>query len=603
MINRNRHSPYFKQNIYEAELAENADAGTRVIRLAAIDPDEGQYGAVDYTIINKLADDKFTINQDGQIVTTQPLDRENPSQRVIAIKVMAKDGGGRVAFCTVRIILIDENDNVPQFKAAEYQVAIQSTVNKGAPVIQIIAYDADDGKNADVTYTVDEAGEVTEDIIEINPFTGLVSVKESLVGMENKIFNFKKTIDHEKTKWYQIDVVAQGNHNGTDVASLVSVSIQVQDVNDNQPVFDASPYRAYLAENMPAGTTVIQVTANDPDTDSNGLVTYSLQSLSDDPEDINSVFSIDPDSGWITTMREADCESIRLYRFHVIATDHGGEVKLSSSVLVEVTLTDENDNPPKFTEDVYQGSIVENSEPGEVILTMTTTDRDISMENRLVTCYITDGDPWGQFAVVQVDEGVWGLISKEPLDREISPRFSLRITATDGRFQSPVSVDLHVLDVNDNSPHCQQLLYTESVMENSPINQFILKVFAWDPDLGSNGQLSYSLHGPDAHNFHLDPKKGELFTLSVLDREAEAEFHVAAKVTDGGGRSCQADIVLRVQDMNDNAPEFSSALFQVSVFDNTTVRTPVAALYAKDPDTGEGPGLESHQGLERATRG
>lgn len=350
MMNTNKHGPYFKQSVYEAELAENTEAGTRVIRLAAIDPDEGPYGSVDYTIINKLANEKFAINGNGQIVTTQPLDRENPAQRVIAIKVMAKDGGGRVAFCTVRIILTDENDNIPQFSAAQYQVSIQSNVNKGSPVIQIMAYDADDGKNADVTYAVDEAEDVAEDVIEINPFTGLISVKESLVGMENKIFNFKvkardgslpfynssvpvqvkvvppevplpqfseplysfsavedtpvgteigsvrassnmpliyslvdgntvennrdkvftldkesgtlvlqKTIDHERTKWYQIDVMAQGNHNGTDVASLVSISIQVQDVNDNEPVFDANPYRAFLAENMPAGTTVIQV--------------------------------------------------------------------------------------------------------------------------------------------------------------------------------------------------------------------------------------------------------------------------------------------------------------------------------------------------------
>ncbi|XP_072296133.1 protocadherin Fat 2 [Eucyclogobius newberryi] len=674
MIHRNRHSPYFKQNIYEAELAENAEAGTRVIRLAAIDPDEGQYGAVDYTIINKLADEKFEIDKDGQIVTTQPLDRENPSQRVIAIKVMAKDGGGRVAFCTVRIILTDENDNVPQFKASEYQVAIQSTVNKGAPVIQIIAYDADDGKNADVTYTVDEATDVADDVIEINPFTGMVSVKESLAGMENKIFNFKvkardgslpfynstvpvqvtvvppevplptfseplykfsamentpvgteigtvkvkadmpviyslvdgntvesnkdkvfsldeesgtlvvqKTIDHEKTKWYQIDVVAQGNHNGTEVASMVSVVIQVQDVNDNRPVFDASPYRAYLAENMPAGTTVIQVTANDPDTDSNGAVTYSLQPL---PGDTGDAFAIDPDSGWITTTRPTDCEAARVYRLHVVATDNGGDAKLSSSVLVEVTVTDENDNPPEFTEDAYRGTIAENGEPGEVIVTMTTTDRDVSMENRLVTCYITDGDPLGQFAVVQVDEGQWGLIAKEALDRETTERFTLRITATDGRFQSPVSVELHVLDVNDNSPHCQQLLYTEAVMENSPINQFVLKVSASDPDLGPNGRVSFSLHGPDAHKFHLNHKTGELFTLSVLDRESEVEYNMAAKATDGGGRSCQADILLRVQDANDNAPVFSSSLYHVSVFDNTTARAPIAVLYAKDPDTG-----------------
>ncbi|XP_045885762.1 protocadherin Fat 2 [Micropterus dolomieu] len=678
MMNSNRHSPYFKQSIYEAELAENAEAGTRVIRLAAIDPDDGPYGSVDYTIINKLADEKFAIDNGGQIVTTQPLDRENPGQRVIAIKVMAKDGGGKVAFCTVKIILTDENDNVPQFKASEYQVSIQSTLNKGSPVIQIMAYDADDGKNADVTYTVDEAEEVTEDIIEINPFTGVVSVKESLVGMENRIFNFKvkardgslpfynstvpvqvkvvppevplpkfseplytfsaaedipigteigsvradsdmpliyslvngntvesnkdkvfsldkesgtlllqKTIDHEKTKWYQIDVMAQGSHNGTDVASLVSISIQVQDVNDNQPMFDANPYKAFLAENMPAGTTVIQVTANDPDTDSNGLVTYSLESLPDDTTaDIREVFSIDGDSGWITTIQETDCEATRVYRFNVVAIDHGGDIKLSSSVLVEVTVTDENDNPPKFSDDVYRGSVVENSSPGEVIISMTTVDADVSLENRLVTCYITDGDPLGQFAIIQEDEGEWGLIVKEPLDRETKDRYTLKVTATDGKFEAPVMVEVHVLDINDNSPLCEQLVYTEAVMENSPPSLFVLKVSASDPDVGANGQISYTLHGPDADKFHLDHRTGELFSLAVLDREKEVEYNLVAKATDGGGQSCQADILLKIQDMNDNPPRFSSSHYEVTVFDNTTVRTPIAVIYAKDPDTG-----------------
>ncbi|CAL8272565.1 unnamed protein product [Boreogadus saida] len=678
MMNSNRHSPYFKQNLYEAELAENADAGTRVIRLAAIDPDDGPYGSVDYTIINKLADDKFAIDSNGQIITTQPLDRENPTQRVVAIKVMAKDGGGRVAFCTVKIILTDENDNAPLFKATEYQVSIQSTVNKGSPVIQIMAYDADEGKNADVTYMVDEAtGEVTEDIIEVNPFTGVVSIKESLVGMENKIFNFKvkardgglpfynstvplqvtvvapevplpkfteplytfsaaedvpvgteigivransdtpliyslvngntvdsnkdkvfsldqesgtllveKTIDHERTKWYQIDVLAQGNHNGTEVASLVSVNIQVQDVNDNQPVFEANPYRAYLAENMPAGTTVIQVTANDPDMDINGQVTYSLEAAPGGNPAVDDVFSIDGDSGWITVVRPVDCEAARLYRFLVVATDHGGDAALSSSVAVEVTVTDENDNAPRFTEDVYRGSAPENRWPSGVVASMTTTDADVSLENRLVTCYITDGDPMGQFAIIQEEEGEWGLILKEPLDREAKDRYTLQITATDGKFQALATAEVHVLDVNDNSPECQQLVYTEVVMENSPSNVFILKVSASDRDTGAHGHVSYSLHGPDADKFHLNHQTGELFTMAVLDREQETEHNLVVKATDGGGSSCQADILLMIRDANDNPPRFSSHRYEVTVFDNTTVRAPLAVLYAKDTDTG-----------------
>ncbi|XP_056106333.1 protocadherin Fat 2 [Rhinichthys klamathensis goyatoka] len=673
MTNGNKHSPYFNQNIYEADLAENAEVGTRVIRLAAIDPDDGPYGSVDYTIINKLADEKFSIDEDGQIVTSQSLDRENPSQRVIAIKVMAKDGGGRVGFCTVKIILTDENDNVPQFKVSEYQVSIQSTVNKGSPVIQIMAYDADEGKNADVTYTVEEAEEVTEDIIELNPFTGMVSVKESLVGLENKIFTFKvkardggipfynssvpvqvkvvppevilprfteplytfsasedlpigyeigtvkadadmpliyslvdgntidsnkehafavdkdsgtvvvqKNIDHEKTKIYKIDVIAQGNHNGTDVASLVSVHIKVQDVNDNQPMFEADPYKAFLTENLPRGTTVIQVTANDADTNVNGEVSYTIESESDD---IGDMFTIDSQTGWITALKEADSETKQLHRFYVVATDHGDTVKLTSSVLVEVTISDENDNPPQFTEELYQGSILENTGPGETIVTLTTADKDVSADNRQIVCYITEGDPLGQFSVTAAGEE-WTVISKSPLDREDKDKYTLKITATDGRFQTSANVEVHVLDLNDNSPLCEQLLYTEAVVENSQSGLFILKISASDPDIGTNGQVSFTLHGPNADKFHLDSKTGELYTLAVLDRERESEYDLVVKATDGGGRSCQADVTLMVKDMNDNPPQFSTSHYDITVFDNTTIRTPIAVIYAKDPDTG-----------------
>lgn len=133
-----------------------------------------------------------------------------------------------------------------------------------------------------------------------------------------------------------------------------------------------------------------QVTANDPDTESNGLVTYSLEALREEKEaDVLEMFSIDGESGWITTTQEADCEAAGVYRFSVVATDHGSSVKLSSSVLVEVRVTDENDNPPKFSDDLYRGSVVEKSSPGEVIVSMTTADADVSLENRLVTCYIT----------------------------------------------------------------------------------------------------------------------------------------------------------------------------------------------------------------------
>uniref|UniRef100_A0A8C5P376 Protocadherin Fat 2 n=1 Tax=Jaculus jaculus TaxID=51337 RepID=A0A8C5P376_JACJA len=673
--NANKYSPEFQQHIYEAELAENAKAGTKVIELLAIDKDSGPYGTVDYTIINKLAGEKFSINPRGQITTLQKLDRENSTERVIAIKVMARDGGGKVAFCTVKIILTDENDNAPQFKASGYTVSIPSNVSKDSPVIQVLAYDADEGQNADVTYSVDSSEDLAEEIIEVNPTTGVVKVKESLVGLENRAvaFNIKaqdggpphwdslvpvrlqvvpnevplpkfseplytfsvsedlpegseigsvkavaaqdpviyslvegttpesnrdgvfsldqdtgvlkvrKTMDHESTKWYQIDLMAHCPHEDTDLVSLVSVNIQVEDINDNRPVFEADPYKAFLTENMPGGTTVIQVTANDQDTGSDGQVSYRLSM--EPGSNIQELFAIDSESGWITTLQELDCETHQTYRFYVVAYDHGQTIQLSSQALVEVSITDENDNAPRFASEDYRGSVVENGEPGELVATLKTLDADVAEQNRQVTCYITEGDPLGQFGIEQVGDE-WRISSKKTLDREHTAKYLLRITASDGKFQASVPVEVFVLDINDNSPQCLQLLYTGKVREDVPLGHAILKVSATDMDADTNAQITYSLHGPGAQDFKLDPHTGELTTLTALDRERKDMYSLVAKATDGGGRSCQADVALHVEDVNDNAPRFFPSHCAVAVFDNTTVKTPVAVVFARDPDQG-----------------
>uniref|UniRef100_A0A8C6K5V0 FAT atypical cadherin 2 n=1 Tax=Nothobranchius furzeri TaxID=105023 RepID=A0A8C6K5V0_NOTFU len=734
MINSNRHSPYFKQSIYEAELAENAEAGTRVIRLAAIDPDDGPYGSVDYTIINKLADEKFAIHKDGQIVTTQPLDRESPNQRVIAIKVMAKDGGGKVAFCTVKIILTDENDNVPQFEAKEYQVSIQSTINKGSPVIKIMAYDADDGKNADVTYSVDEAEEVIEDIIEINPFTGFVTVKESLVGMENKIFNFKvkardgslpfynstvpvqlkvvspevplpkfseplysfsaaedypigteigsvradsdmpliyslvngniaesnkdnefildketgtlvlqKPIDHEKTKRYQIDVVAQGNHNGTEVASLVSVVVQVRDVNDNQPMFDASPYRAFLAENMPAGTTVIQVTpkkcftlliscslnssnrvsktfntiqkyftnlsvifgsikfdclnhqvtANDPDAEANGQVTYSLESMPDNSlVDFTEVFSIDEDSGWITTLRETDCEANRFYRFNVVATDHGGDVKLSSSVLVEVMVTDENDNPV-FLYPEYTAQLPESFAVGSKVLSVSALTRDGGGPDPIVYRIIS-GNEDKRF-LLDSRTGLLTLVA--PLDFEVSREYYLSVEGSRGKssLSDITTIIVNVTDVNDNTPVFGQGVYSAEITEDLTPGSLVT---ATDQDGPVNSRLRYSIVSGDVQQqFSIHPRNGEITIRTSLDREEIPHYSLTVQAADEGNPPLSSAVLvtITITDVNDNPPIFSRVSHSLVLQEGESIGSSFLQLVVVDRDTPKnGPPFSFH---------
>uniref|UniRef100_A0A671LNX9 FAT atypical cadherin 2 n=1 Tax=Sinocyclocheilus anshuiensis TaxID=1608454 RepID=A0A671LNX9_9TELE len=685
MTNGNKHSPYFSQNIYETDLAENAEVGTRVIRLSAIDPDDGPYGSVDYTIINKLADEKFSIDEDGQIVTSQSLDRENPSQRVIAIKVMAKDGGGRVGFCTVKIILTDENDNAPQFKASEYQISIQSTVNKGSPVIQIMAYDADEGKNADVTYTVEEAEEVIEDIIEVNPFTGVVRVKESLVGSENKIFSFKvkardggipfynssvpvqvkvvppevtlpqfteplysfsasedlpvgyeigtvkadadmpliyslvngntidsnkehdfavdkdsgtlvmqKNIDHEKTKVYKIDVIAQGSNNGTDVASLVSVHIEVQDVNDNQPMFEADPYEAFLAENLPPGTTVIQVTANDVDTNVNGEVSYTLVPESDD---IGDMFTIDSQTGWITTLKRADSETKQLYRFYVVATDHGDAVKLSSSVLVEVTITDENDNPSLVTNGCFKAKNTDyfrliRSEsiqsPQVFSLTHCTLDKSKSDE---------DG-PGLDVILLFCATGL--LAVNSALDFELCREYYLSVEGARGKpsLSDIATVIINITDVNDNPPVFNRSSYSAVIAEDISPGDMVLQVRAVDLDGPPNNFIIYSIvSGDPQQQFSIDPRTGHVTVRSTLDREEITHYSLTVQAADEGDPplSSAVQVTVTVSDVNDSPPMFSQINHSLVLQEGEAVGSGILQLLVTDRDTPQnGPPFSFH---------
>lgn len=167
------------------------------------------------------------------------------TRSIFNFKVKARDGSLPFYNSTVpvQVSVVSPDVPLPKFSEPLYSFSAAEDIPVGTE-IGLVRADSD----MPVIYSL-----VNGNTVESN--------KDKVFSLdeESGALVLQKTIDHEKTKWYQIDVIAQGNHNGTDVASLVSVSIQVQDVNDNQPVFDASPYRAFLAENMPAGTTVIQV--------------------------------------------------------------------------------------------------------------------------------------------------------------------------------------------------------------------------------------------------------------------------------------------------------------------------------------------------------
>ncbi|XP_075448649.1 protocadherin Fat 3 isoform X3 [Ascaphus truei] len=676
VLGANLFSPVFAQSIYVTEVRENAAVGTKVMYVKATDADSGMYGHITYTIIDDFAKNRFFIDNLGQIVTTEKLDRENPLERDISIFLRALDGGGRAAFCTVQVIVVDENDNAPQFKATEYRASVKADVGKGHLVTQVQAFDTDDGANSRITYSLySEASVSVADLLEIDPDNGWMVTKGNFNQLKNTVLSFfvkavdggipmkhslipvyihvvpsetiipafsqsqysfavsedsvigttidsfyltpiqiaifstvngelaennkdgffiidkdtgvlklDKKVDHETIPAFHFKVAANIPLDKMDILITVDVEVKVLDLNDNKPVFDSTHYEAIIMEGMPIGTNIIQVKAVDADWGANGQVTYSLVSETEEDK-LLETFTIDTNNGWISTLKDLDHEKHPTYTFTVVASDLGEALSLASTTLVSVTITDINDNGPVFEHDEYKGSVKESDAPGEVVAVLSTWDEDTSDVNRQVSYHITGGNPKGKFALGMV-QNEWKVYVKRPLDREEQDMYFLNITATDGLFVSQTAVEVSVIDVNDNSPVCDQVIYTASFPEDIPANKMILTVGASDADIGTNAEIRYTLHGPGSDNFYLDPESGELKTLSLLDRERIPVYNLIARATDGGGRFCQSEIRLTLEDVNDNPPVFSSDHYNACVYENTVTKALLTRVQANDPDVG-----------------
>ncbi|XP_028977046.2 protocadherin Fat 3 [Esox lucius] len=703
VLGANLYSPVFSQRFYLAEVRENALVGSRVIQVHATDEDSGLFGQVTFTFINDLGKTQFSIDANGVITTTQKLDRENPSYKDIVLTVMALDGGGRAAFCTVRVVLTDENDNAPRFRAVEYRMSIKSNVPKGSLVTQIQAADPDAGANGRITYSLySEARLPLVDVLEVEPDSGWMVTKGSVVHLQGTVLSFfvkatdggspakhslvsafihvlspealvpsftqpqysftipedtavgtalgnvylapgqtgvysavggetpdsnqggtflvdretglirlTKPLDYEAVSIYRFKVSATTRRDLIESISTVDVEVKILDINDNRPLFETTSYVAMVMEGMPVGTRVVQVRALDPDWGSNGQVTYRLgpplnqilanrpgrKSSSSSPSisgtstgpssstGTRAMFSIDSKTGWITTLSVLDHETIPSYTFVVLAYDRGEQLQLTSTTVITVTVADVNDNPPRFERDFYRGAVKENDPPGQVVSVLSTKDKDTSDHNKLVSYHITGGNPGGVFRISLIQDE-WRVVVCGQLDREQKDFFLLNITASDGLYVTSTAVEVTVMDANDNTPICNQAVYSVSIPEDVPPNHGVLTVGATDKDTGPSAEIQYSLFGIGVEDFYMDANTGDVKTATVMDREKTSNYKLVAQATDGGGRFCRSEVSVTLLDVNDNPPSFVLSQYLAQVYEDAAPKALLTRIQAKDPDEG-----------------
>ncbi|XP_036965759.1 protocadherin-8 [Acanthopagrus latus] len=231
---------------------------------------------------------------------------------------------------------------------------------------------------------------------------------------------------------------------------------------------------------------------------------------------------------------------------------------------VEIEVRDINDHSPHFARNETSLEIVENLPLDSRFPLQIALDQDVG-ENYIQSYNIS---PSAHFAVEVRDreDGVKfaELVLVRELDREVEDAYTIEVTATDGGGKSgSMLVNIRVLDFNDNSPTFEHSALKVELNEDSPVGHRVLRVHAFDPDDGVNGEVVYAFAdglSPDvARLFHIDPYSGDVTLKALVDFEKRRSYELSVKASDLGANSVPSGckVVIDVVDVNDNAPEIS----------------------------------------------
>ncbi|KAJ1128049.1 hypothetical protein NDU88_006437 [Pleurodeles waltl] len=529
-------------------VLEESEAGTEVGNVARdLGVDVRDLDGRKFSLNYKTKVQYFTVSMEsGALLTKEILDREALCGS-IAVCVMNLEVvmDNPLEFHRLEVEIVDINDNAPLFPALVSRFTIAETTLPGTRFPLNGAFDPDVGTNALCTYHVsNNAFFVLEG--------GTTDCKSKSVGLV-----LKKPLDREQRTEHHVTITAADG--GTPKRSgTTEIIINVQDANDNPPVFDKAVYTVKVLEDTAAGSLVIKINATDLDEGDNADIMYSFSNIALSKS--KELFSIDGENGEIRVWRPLDYEESILHELNVQARDKG-HLSMTANCKVLVEIVDLNDNAPEVEVTSMSSPVKEDARPGLVIALFTVTDKDAGV-NGQVHCQIPSDIP---FVIESKYQNYYSLSLKEPLDREAASEYNITVVATDGGsppLSSMKTIVVSVSDVNDNPPAFSESSYVTSVPENNVPGSHVLQVSAVDPDAGDNARVRYSLleNSVDVMSvlslFSVHPETGVICALQPFDYEKVQVLWFQVEAKDYGSPSLSAltNVTVFIQDANDNPP-------------------------------------------------
>jgi hypothetical protein len=555
-------------------VAENADGGTVLGRISAVDPDSGANGTLTYALSENgpFAIDPAT----GEVTVADAASLDFETRPHFELTATATDGGGLSAHALITVTLEDANE-APR----GIEMAVGGSVMEHVPAETVVgtisASDPDAGDRLTYSLAEDAGGRFT-----IDPEAGIIRVA---AGVD---LNFE-----DVTRRYTMDpdtgLITEAGDSGagskqtfghkilvrvTDSGGLshdAAIAIGVTDVNES-PGIEAKTFT--VKENAPDGTSVGRISAEDPDGGANGKLSYAITD-----GDSAGQFAIDAKTGRISVAAGSrlDFEAGPAFKLTVTVTDQGG---LGDAALVTIKLLDGNEPPEDLG--MTGGSVAESAKSGTLVATLLASDPDAGER---LTYRLTE-DAGGRFAIdaesgaISVAEG-----SVFNFDEAASHEIGVQVTDSGGLSYTE---RLTIAVTNDNFAPTGATLSDGTVAENAEAGTLVAQISAHDPD--ADERLTYTLTEDAGARFVIDAESGRI-TVSEgasLDFEEETSHRLMVRVTDSGGLTHEQALAIAVTDANE-APSVEANSLDVD--ENAGPGTTVGRLSASDPDSGAGGNL------------
>lgn len=566
--------PFYKlPKLYETRvkinISEGITVGTTVYDIDATlnGATEGTWnvpGDLEY-ILQSLNDAKYfsTDVNTGEIIISGNLDRENIKRHKLIVKCVNRYNRNLYDILTIEIDVFDVNDNSPFFSNAAYIFLVDEDAKTDASVGKVEAVDYDINENAELEYGI-VAGERSDSFV-INSTSGIISVNNSL--------------NASVQKGYVMSVVVTDNGSPRR-SSRAKVMIKVNDINNHKPRFRQNIYYVDVREDVDIGDIIYQLQADDPDLDSNGKVTYSIESGNYNNDEIN--FGIHLKEGHIYISEKLDREKTETYNMEIIAKDGGVPSKTSTTTL-RVTVIDVNDNNPIFSRAIYDVKIDRFIAAGTVIAKVHATDSDKDLNSK-IDFFLIDGNE-DNFFLINISTGE---IKTNAFLHMAADFHKVVIKAADNGYPrliatAKVNIAIYPSVINQGSH------FEFSVPENVSIGTYVGKVLQ-DNIHGQQGQAYFSLLGGDSISlFSIEQASGILRTEKFFNREDEDEYLLTIFIVDSMNNKTNYHKLVHViiDDINDNNPWFLMPYREISVVENSPVGLPVVHFTVTDEDINE----------------